>query len=74
MHSITAFYLYEIAPDPLLLDAVRALNDPKTPKNVAKTVKKYVENTYFSYLTLVQNGDIYLPYGLRIDQFGPSDQ
>jgi hypothetical protein len=69
MHTQTALFLYEKTQNPLLLDGIRALNDPKTPSVVVLSVKNHIESQFRSYLALHQNSGIELPYGLRSDQF-----
>lgn len=71
MHTPTALFLYEKTGNPLMLDAVRALNDPKTPPPVVESVRLHVETSFKSWLILFGNSDIELPYGLRPDQFDP---
>lgn len=74
MHSAAALFLYEKTLDPMLLDSIRVLNDPKTAEKQRKMVKNYVEFKFSAYLNLYSNGGIDLPYGLQYDQFDPSSE
>lgn len=74
MHEETALFLYKMTKDPMLLDGIRVLNDPKTTQKMTKAVQKYVEYKFVAYLNLYENGAIDLPYGLRPEQFDPADQ
>ena len=69
MHHVAALFLYERTLDSLLLDAIRAINDPDTPLVISKAAEAFVEQQFRAFLILYQNGGIELPYGLRPDTF-----
>ena len=69
MHHVAALFLYERTLDQLLLDAIRAINDPDTPLVISKAAEAFVEQQFRAFLILYQNGGIELPYGLRPDTF-----
>lgn len=47
-----AFTVYELTKNPLVLDAIRALADPKTPSEVRMSVEQYITAQHEAYLLL----------------------
>ena len=67
----TALNLYRLTKDPLALDAIRALEDPNTPKPILASIIGYLNAQQEAALTLYGNGGTYPEYGH--DRPDPSD-
>ena len=68
-HLETAIFLLKIAPDPLVLDAVRVFSTPKVPPVITRAAAQYVEKCYDSALILFKNCGKYSDHDLRYDRF-----
>lgn len=68
-HLEAAIFLLKIAPNPLILDAIRVFSTPKTPPVITLAATRYVEKCYDSAVFLFQNCGIYSDHDLRYDRF-----
>ena len=73
MPTKIALKLYELTLDPLLLDAIRAISDPKTPEKVVESAQNYVETCYSAALLLFRNSGKYADYERTNTRFTGDD-